>query len=94
MPTSEATLAHFYFDHEEERSNLILLLHGFVPLLVVASDHWRDSWVQSAMVLSREFSNSVETVRIFLDHAFFVDNGCIDIVGININLDQVQCLQQ
>ena len=49
---------------------------------------------QSDMVLSRELSNSVEALRIFLDQAFFVDDGCVNIVGVNINLDQVQCLQQ
>ena len=46
------------------------------------------------MVLSREFSNSVEAVRIFLDQAFLVDDECVDIVGVNINVDQVQGLQQ
>ena len=32
MPNSEARLALFYFDLEEEGSNLILLLHHFIPL--------------------------------------------------------------
>ena len=57
-------------------------------------DYWRDSWVQSDMVLSRELSNSVDAVRIFLNQAFFVDNVCVDTVGVNITLDQVLCLQQ
>ena len=57
-------------------------------------DYWWDSWVQSDMVLSREFSNSVDAVRLFLNQAFFVDDGCVDTVGVNITLDQVLCLQQ
>ena len=36
ITTSGARVARFYFDHEEEGSNLILLLHHYVPLRVIA----------------------------------------------------------
>ena len=44
MPISEARLALFYFDHEKEGSNLILLLHHFVPLWVIATKGFIESF--------------------------------------------------